>query len=355
MVGLNNVESLKAADSTGFFSSLAGLGEQCLKAYEAGRGAILPAVQKVSAVVVTGLGGSAIGGDLLRVYCQEHLGVPVVVNRDYTLPAFVDGNTLVFSVSYSGNTEETLSAYQHARDKGSIIVTLTSGGKLKALADRDGVPVIQVPAGLAPRAATGYLFIPMLAVLERLGMLNGLTGEVTELARVLNSYAADYGLDTPVEKNPAKQLALNFKDHIPVMWGVSGTTDVVAQRWKGQINENAKAPAYWNVFPELNHNEIVGFEQPEELIRKLWVVMLRDKGDHSRVGYRMEITRRIIAERVAGVTEVTSTGDGLLARLYSLIYLGDWASAYLAVLYGIDPGPVKVIDLLKGELAKHPT
>lgn len=353
MVDLDNVESVKAVDSTGFFASLAGLGAQCIKAYEIAQQAALPRVRAFKAVVVTGLGGSAIGGDLLRVYCQERLLVPVVVNRDYTLPAFVGDETLVFAVSYSGNTEETLSAYKNARDKGSAVVALTSGGKLKALAEQDGIPVIEIPAGLAPRAATGYLFIPMLTVLERFGMLSGLAGEVAGLARELEAYAAAYGLETPVEKNPAKKLALNFKDRIPVIWGASGTTDVVAQRWKGQINENAKAPAYWNVFPELNHNEIVGFEKPEELLRELWVVMLKDKGDHTRVGYRMEITRRIIAERVSGVTEVTSTGEGMLARLYSLIYLGDWASVYLAVLYGIDPGPVRVIDLLKGELAKR--
>lgn len=353
MVDLNNAGSLKAGDSTGFFASLTGLAAQCTEAYETAQATALRGVGESKAVVVTGLGGSAIGGDLLRVYCQERLLVPVVVNRDYTLPAFVGGDTLVFAVSYSGNTEETLSAYQHARGKGSTVVTLTSGGKLKALADQDGVPVIQVPVGLAPRAATGYLFIPMLAVLERLGMLKGLAKEVAELAREIESLAAAYGLEAPVEKNPAKKLALDFKDRVPVIWGASGTTDVVAQRWKGQINENAKAPAYWNVFPELNHNEIVGFEKPEELLRKLWVVILRDRGDHPRVGYRMEITRRVIAGRVAGVTEVTSSGDGMLARLYSLIYLGDWASVYLAVLYGIDPGPVRVIDLLKRELAKR--
>ncbi|WP_334109376.1 bifunctional phosphoglucose/phosphomannose isomerase [Thermodesulfitimonas autotrophica] len=353
MVDLNNPEALSTIDSTGYFAALAELGTQCRQAYALGRETRVPAVADLSTVVVTGLGGSAIGGDLLRVYCQARLRVPVTVNRDYTLPAFVGRKTLVFAVSYSGNTEETLSAYQQAREKGATIVALTSGGKLAALAGADGVPVIRVPAGLAPRAATGYLFIPMLAVLESLEMLDGVEAEVEELARELAHYATTYGLGSPVAQNPAKQLALNFKGRLPIIWGASGTTEVVAQRWKGQINENAKAPAYWNVFPELNHNEIVGFEEPAALIRQLWVVILRDKGDHVRVGYRMEITRRVIEGKVAGVTEVTSTGEGMLARLYSLIYLGDWASVYLATLYGIDPGPVRVIDYLKGELAKR--
>lgn len=353
MVNLNDAGALRTLDSTGFFEALAGLGEQCLKAYEIGRKAAVPRLAEVRNIMVTGLGGSAIGGDLLRVYCQERLGVPVVVNRDYTLPAFADAGTLVFAVSYSGNTEETLSAYHQARGKGCPVVALTSGGKLQALAAADGVPVVQVPAGLAPRAATGYLFLPMLAVLEGFGILAGVADEVAELARELEAYRAAYGLETPEEKNPAKRLAQNLKGRIPVVWGASGTTEVVAQRWKGQINENAKAPAYWNVFPELNHNEVVGFEQPAELLRQLWIVFLKDSGDHPRVGYRMEVTRQIIEKRVAGVTEVVSTGAGLLARLYSLIYLGDWTSAYLAALYGIDPGPVKVIDYLKGELAKR--
>ncbi|MEW6182862.1 MAG: bifunctional phosphoglucose/phosphomannose isomerase [Bacillota bacterium] len=350
---LNDAAKLKALDSVGMHSALADLGAQCTRAYAAGQKAPMRTVDDVRAVLVTGLGGSAIGGDLLRVYCQERLGVPVQVNRDYTLPAFADSKTLVFAVSYSGNTEETLSAYHRAREKGSPVVVLTSGGKLRELADGDNVPVVQIPAGLQPRAATGYLFLPMLAILERMGLFEGVGAEVDELGREMKRHAAVYGIETPADKNPAKRLAQKFKEHIPVIWGASGSTEVVAQRWKGQINENAKAPAYWNVFPELNHNEIVGFENPADLLKKLWVVMLKDKGDHPRVGYRMEVTSRVIADRIAGITEVVSTGSGMLARLYSLIYMGDWTSFYLAVLYGIDPGPVKVIDYLKGELAKR--
>ncbi|MEW6172361.1 MAG: bifunctional phosphoglucose/phosphomannose isomerase [Bacillota bacterium] len=350
---LNDTAKLKALDTVGMHSSLADLGAQCLQAYQAGQKAPLRTVDDVRAVLVTGLGGSAIGGDLLRIYCQERLGVPVQVNRDYTLPAFVDGKTLVFAVSYSGNTEETLSAYHRAREKGSPVIVLTAGGKLRALADADNIPVIEVPGGLQPRAATGYLFLPMLAVLERLGLLGGVSPEIDELEREMKKHAAVYRIETPVDKNPAKQLAQKFKDRIPVIWGSHGNTEVVAQRWKGQINENAKAPAYWNVFPELNHNEIVGFGNPADLLKKLWVVLLKDKGDHPRVDYRMEVTRRVIADKVGGISEIDSTGSGMLARLYSLIYMGDWTSFYLAALYGIDPGPVKVIDYLKGELAKR--
>ncbi|RJX18264.1 MAG: bifunctional phosphoglucose/phosphomannose isomerase [Ammonifex sp.] len=353
MVDINDAAALKNLDTIGMHAALERLAAQCADAYNIGQKAPLPRVGEVRAVLVTGLGGSAIGGDLLRVYCQDRSGVPVAVNRDYNLPAFADDKTLIFAVSYSGNTEETLNAFRLAYAKGCRVAVLTSGGKLAALAAEKGVPVVPIPSGLAPRAATGYLFLPMLAALERLGLLNGIDGAVAELVEVLRAKTDSYRLEVPSEKNPAKQLALDFRGRIPVIWGASGTTEVVALRWKGQVNENAKSPAYCNNFPELNHNEIVGFEQPGELLNRLWVVLLKDKGDDPRVECRMEVTKRIIAGKVAGVTEVASAGESMLARLYSLIYLGDWASFYLAALYGIDPGPVRVIDYLKGELAKQ--
>jgi glucose/mannose-6-phosphate isomerase len=303
-------------------------------------------------VLVTGLGGSAIGGDLLRVFAGDRLGIPVLVNRDYTLPRFVDKHTLVFVVSYSGNTEETLSAYEMARERGSTVVAVTTGGRLGERATADGLPVVRVPGGIAPRSAIGYLFLPMVAVLERLGMFFGMRAEVEGLVTHLKELRQRYGPETPVENNPAKQLALNLHGRLPVIWGSSGTTEVIAQRWKGQFNENAKAPAYWNVFPELNHNEVVGFEQPEEILSRIWLVLLQHQDDHPRVRLRMRITRDLV-QKAAGITEVESSGPTALARVYSLIYLGDYSSIYLAALAGIDPGPVRVIDYLKSELAKH--
>jgi glucose/mannose-6-phosphate isomerase len=352
LVDINDAAAIKNLDTMSMHAALEGLPAQCANAYDIGQKAPLPRIEETRAVLVTGLGGSAIGGDLLRVYCQERAGIPVVVNRDYNLPAFADENTLVFAVSYSGNTEETLHAYRLARVKGCRVVALSSGGKLAAWASEEGVPVIPIPSGLAPRAATGYLFLPMLAALERLRLLDGIDGAVSEMVAVLRAQTDSYRPEVPSDINPAKQLALEFRDRIPVIWGASGTTEVVALRWKGQVNENAKAPAYCNSFPELNHNEIVGFEQPGELLNRLWIVLLKDKGDDPRVAYRMQVTNKIITGKVAGVTEVASAGESILARLYSLIYLGDWASFYLAALYGIDPGPVRVIDYLKGELAK---
>ena len=350
---LNSLERIKANDPGGMLDALWKMPEQCEEALAIGRKTEIPSEYgSVSNIVVTGLGGSAIGGDFLRLYVTDKAGIPVIVNRDYNLPAFVDSKTLLFAVSYSGNTEETLSAYAQAREKGARIVALTNGGKLRQLAEGDGYPVIVVPAGISPRAATGYLLIPTLAVLEKLGLISGLAVELEELTRILRSLREQIQPEAPVEQNTAKQIAARFYGKIPVIWGVGGSTEVVAMRWKGQVNENGKAPAYWNVFPELNHNEIVGFEEPATLLGQLEIVLLRDTDDHPRVQKRMDISKDIIKGVVSGITEVRSRGEGRLSRLFSLTYIGDYVSVYLAALYGIDPTPVRNIDYLKQKLAE---
>ena len=350
---LNDFEQMYRNDSKGMLQSVATLGKQCTTAcWDLSKGIELPTVEAISNVVVTGLGGSAIGGDLLRVFSTGRCSVPVMVNRNYTMPEFVGSDTVVFAVSYSGNTEETLSAYEDSMKRGATVIVITTGGKLKEMADRDGVTVIPVPGGIAPRSASGFLFIPTLRMMERLGLLSGVEEEVEGLVNNLKALHERLRPEIPVEENPAKQMALKLYNRIPVIWGSSGTTEVVAQRWKGQINENAKAPAYWNVFPELNHNELVGFKFPESLLKQLHVVILRDDRDHPKVQQRIEITKNIISKVVAGVTDVRSSGGGPLSRTYSLIYSGDYTSLYLAYLYGIDPGPVEVIDFLKNELSK---
>ncbi|MBO8129379.1 MAG: bifunctional phosphoglucose/phosphomannose isomerase [Peptococcaceae bacterium] len=354
MPNLDDTKALLELDTDGMFDAAWSLAEQCTEAWGLSQQVALPEQSRpVSQIVVTGLGGSAIGGDLLRVFGGPLLPVPVLVNRDYTLPRYVGEDTLVFVVSYSGNTEETLSAYDEAKSKGATIVAITTGGKLGARAAADGFPVVQVPGGIAPRSATGYLFIPTLGVLERMGFLRGMQAEVEGLVAYLQELREKYGPANPTGANPAKDLAGKLYGRLPVIWGASGTTEVVAMRWKGQVNENAKTPAYWNVFPELNHNEVVGLEKAENILASTWFVFLHDPDDHPRVKMRMDITKRMMA-KAAGCTDVEASGPNRLARLYSLIYLGDYTSLYLAALYGINPGPVKVIDFLKAELAKRP-
>lgn len=351
---LNNSEQTKAADPGKMLEALWKLPDQCTEALKIAQEAELPAqLSGINNIVISGLGGSAIGGDLLRVFVAGKAPVPVIVVRDYTLPKFVSSSTLLFAVSYSGNTEETISAYGEAKTKGANIIAVTTGGKLKAMAQQDGIPVITIPSGISPRAATGYLFIPTLVALQRLGIIDDVTPEIEETIKHLTEQRELLKVDSPKEDNVAKQLAEILYNKIPVIWGSSGTTEVVATRWKGQINENSKAPAYWNTFPELNHNELVGFETPPELLKELEVIVLRDSADHPRVQKRFDITKTIMGDAVAGVTELYATGSSSLARTFSLIYVGDHTSVYLAALYGIDPTPVKVIDFLKNKLAEE--
>ncbi len=308
--------------------------------------------QSFTNIVVSGLGGSAIGGDILKSYAASGGSVPIVVNRDYHIPAFVNGKTLFFAVSYSGNTEETLSAYKEAVAKGAAIVCVTGGGKLSEWAKQDGNAVISVPVGLVPRAATGYLFAPLALVLEKLGILRGVKDELEETAKVLRNLRSRINPNVGTPENQALAIAQRLKDSLPVIWGSSSLSEAAALRWKAQINENAKCPAYYNIFPELNHNEIVGFEVPSDLITNTSIIILKDQFENDRIQRRIEITTNIIKDKVKNVIEVNSEGNSFLSRFYSLVYIGDYASVYLALEYGLNPTPVEVIDYLKEQLAK---
>jgi glucose/mannose-6-phosphate isomerase len=303
-------------------------------------------------IIVTGLGGSAIGGDILRNYAHKKASLPVVVNRDYHLPAFAGRDTLVFAISYSGNTEETLEAYAQALDRGADMVVLSSGGKLSEYARRDNLGLIQIPSGFVPRAATGWLFAPVALLLGKMGILPGVEQEIKETAAVLEQLRESLNPTVDIPLNQARMIAGKTRDSIPVIWGTTGVSEVAAQRWKAQINENAKSPAYYNIFPELNHNEIVGFEVPEPMLQHLVHIILRDKDDYGRIQRRIDISKGIIKERIKNIFEVYSCGESYLARVFSLIYTGDYASVYLALEYGINPTPVKMIDYLKEQLAK---
>lgn len=308
--------------------------------------------KQYASIVVSGLGGSAVGGDILRSYAEGRAGVPVIVNRGYEIPNFVNGDTLFFAVSYSGNTEETISAYNEAKARGADIICVTSGGRLEELGNNDGFGVVKIPSGLVPRAAIGYLFCPLLFILCQLGFLPDAEDEIEETVEVLRRLRDELNPEVSPPGNKARLLAEGLKGYLPVIWGTTGVSGVAAMRFKAQINENAKSPAYYNVFPELNHNEIVGFEVPDEILSGVVVVILEDEYDHPRIKKRIEITSGIVEKKVKNVIRVKSQGHSFLARLFSLIYTGDYASVYLALDYGINPTPVAVIDYLKAELAR---
>jgi glucose/mannose-6-phosphate isomerase len=306
---------------------------------------------QIEKIIVIGMGGSAIGGDILSKLLVNEIKVPIFVNRNYRLPNFADKKTLVFATSYSGNTEETLSSYKDAKNRGCKIICVTSGGELAKNAESDMFPIIKIPGGQPPRSALGYMFLPVLIVMQNLGLTTIKMEDIDETMSILKKFKTVWGNESS-DSNPAKKLAKMLYNKLPLIYSVDGCLGPVALRWKTQLNENSKILAYNNVFPELDHNEIVGWEGLDNLTRSMSVIILRDKDDFERNSKRIAITSSIIKDKPSEITEVRTEGDSVLARMFSLIYLGDFVSFYLAVLYGVDPTPVDRIETLKKKLVE---
>jgi glucose/mannose-6-phosphate isomerase len=353
MVDLDDLGVLQV-DRSGMVQLLLDFPEHVQAGERLGQHAQLPSAAGVREIVVAGLGGSAISGDLLRSYLSPECRVPIWVNRQDLLPAFVGPQTLVCTVSYSGNTEETLRAFAEARARGAQLLAVTGGGQLAAIAEQAGVPCIRVDSGMPPRTTLGLLFTPILVVLARLRLVADQKGPIAETVELLRELAAQYRPGIETFRNPPKELATQLDEQWPVIYGVQDFSDVVAYRWRTQFNENSKVLASHHVFPELNHNEVVGWEVLQSLHKRLWVILLRDSQEPDRIARMIEIAKTFLQEKAAGITEVRSQGSCRLARLFSLLYMGDFTSYYLALLRGVDPRPVRAIDLLKERLAPSP-
>lgn len=301
-------------------------------------------------ILFCGMGGSAISADISSNLISKALKVPSAVSRGYEIPRFTGPDTLVFVLSYSGNTEETLSCYEAAARSGAKIVAVTSGGRLGSLASSNGNILFSIPEGFPPRASMPYLLVPVISVLSKLFPEAGLAGQLDESISVLGQMAGDLGPGKPQAMNAAKKIAGSLIGRIPYIFGSHGGSDAAAYRWKCQISENSKMNSCHNVFPELDHNEIVNLAGKGS--KDIFVVLLRDGDESDKMKKRIDVTRKIIESSTAGVAEVHSAGRSLLARMLSLCYFGDFVSLYLAVLGGEDPMPVKAIDRLKQELGK---
>ena len=350
-----DAKTLRQLDKSDMMSLLLDFPEQCAVALDISRKAKINFQNKdFKNVAFAGLGGSAIGADLVRSYLYFEIKLPVAVYREYELPASVGSSTLVFICSYSGNTEETLSAYAQAKAKGASLIVISSGGKLKEDALKDNITFIEIPQGLPPRCALGYLSIIPLSVLSRLGLIRDINPEVNKMIQLLVEMKNKYlNPDIGQKDNIAKAVALKLLNKFAVIYSGSVHFDICAIRFRGQLAENSKALASSHVFPEMNHNEIVGWQHPKKMFKGMVVVILRDKGMHPRVAKRMDITREMIRKEGAAVIEIWSRGEDLLGRIFSLIYTGDFISYYLAILYGIDPTPVEQVTYLKNQLAKE--
>ena len=346
---------MTVVDTLGFAGAVATLPEQFSEAASAASAVDLGAVSgaAIAHVAVCGMGGSGISGDVLATGGSHDLSVPVTVLKQYRPPRFVGPATLFFAMSYSGGTEETLEATAAALSAGAQVVAVCSGGELAELAAKAGAPVIGCPPGFMPRAALGHLATPLFVVCDRLGLLPG-GGAAVEAARVQAARrreACRPEVEGPA--NPARELARRIGRTFPLVWGAGALGAVAAYRWKADVNENAKAPAFWNSFPELDHNEICAFGQHGDITRQVvTLVELRHDHEHPQLARRVAATRAIVEETVASVLEVRAAGDGRLAQLVDLMYLGDWVSVYLALDAGVDPGPIDAIARLKAELAR---
>jgi glucose/mannose-6-phosphate isomerase len=307
--------------------------------------------RRVRRAVVCGMGGSAAAGELARgVFRDGPLAVDVC--RSYVLPGGIDQSVLLVFSSYSGNTEETLAAYtQSAAFPRARRLVIASGGELLARAGRDGVPAVRLPGELPPRASLGYSVGALFTALGLVGAAGDVATQLDEAAATLREAELRLGAHAPAADNPARQLARRLYGKVPLLYAGAGLAEAVAWRWKAQINENAKAMAFVSVLPELDHNEVVGWESATRARDELFVVALRDAQDHPGVQRRFNVTRDILGDRVRGWESVETRGLSATARAMGLVQYGDYLSVYLAGEYGVDPVPVESIDRLKQKLA----
>lgn len=302
----------------------------------------LSARKTFSNVVLTGLGGSGIGGSIIQNYLGDKATLPFIVNKDYTLPAFVGENTLVLVSSYSGNTEETVACLQQALKAKATVVCITSGGKVAEIAKKKKVDCILLPAGMPPRACLGYSIVQVLFALQYQKLLKGdFEKEIMASIKLIQN-------ETAAIQKSAKAIAKKLNGKIPVIYAAPNF-EGVAVRFRQQINENGKMLAWHNVIPEMNHNELVGWRDKND---NLGVVMLRNESDYSRVQMRMDSNKKVIKKYTSTVIEVFSQGKTYWEKVFYFVHLTDWVSVFLAELHGVDVTEVKVIDSLKGELNK---
>jgi glucose/mannose-6-phosphate isomerase len=338
-------------DTVGMWDLTAGLPEQVQTATMVAAGiGPLPDARDIDNVVVLGMGGSGIAGDVLTAIAAPVLPVPVVAVKQYEVPAFVGPRTLCFAVSFSGNTEEVVEAAAGAAASGAKLIVLSAGGTLAEQAGSWGVPWVPLPDNIPmPRAGIGAVAVPPLVVLERMGLLPGasawLDGAVTQLKKRRDQLVRD--------ANPALDLARRIGTTIPIVYGTGALGAVAATRWKNQVNENAKAPAFAHAYPELCHNEVCGWGQHGDVTRQvLTLVQLRHDHEHPQVAKRVGLVAEVVDEVVASVNEVRAEGDSPLAQLFDLVLFGDFVSLHLAYEVDVDPGPIPVLEDIKRRLAE---
>jgi len=311
--------------------------------------------QSFKNMVFCGMGGSAIAGDFIRVLLQSDLKIPFLVNRQYTVPKFVNPKTVVFISSYSGNTEESLSALHDAESKGALILCLTSGGQLGQIAEERGYPLYLLPKGFPPRAALGYNLGILLGIFHRAKTAHITIDEIEIFCKETQIYLESWR-DPNQSDNISLQMAQQIQGRIPIIYGSVETTEPVTLRWKGQLNENSKMHAFCHVIPEMNHNEIMGWErysENEKWLKSFIPVLLQSSFDSERIQKREDILKKLLHENEVNFIEVEAKGDSVLSQMIYLTALGDMVSFWLALLNNVDPTAITSIQKLKRMLESN--
>jgi len=347
---LDNLDRYSVLDPTGFGERVAALPEQCLSAWERGLEFGLPySYRDVRNVVILGIGGSAIGGELLADFVSAQQGLPVTVCRDYNLPSHLGTDSLVIASSYSGNTEETLEAFYSALERKAKLVVVTTGGRLEQSASKDGIPIFKIDYLGEPRTALGYSLLIPLAILQTLNLIPPIDLEVLEAVNVLTSIGNGLKPLIPIHSNMAKGLAALLFGKLIVVYG-GGILSGVARRWKTQFNENAKAWAFVEILPEAGHNAIAVLERPHDMGGTIHGVLLGAPNMDLRIRLRYEVIGELLGNAGVKYSMVNGVGSGALAQMLSVVLMGDYVSYYLALLNGRDPSPVPTLDYLKSRL-----
>lgn len=349
---LDNLEVFHNLDPQDMLAAIDGLPGQLEQAYTLGSGLPLSPLKPVKQLVVAGMGGSAIGADLLAACLADRMRIPFIVHRDYDLPAFASGEeTLVVVSSHSGNTEESLSAFEMACQRGCQVAAITTGGRLQQLAEQAGAPAWIFNHIGQPRTAVGFSFGLLLRMLERSGLISDLGAEVVEAVKVMTTLQEKIKADVPVLSNPAKRQAGQLVGrHVTIFGG--GFMAPVARRWKSQINEVAKAVASFEVLPEADHNTLAGVYHPQQLAGTELAIFLKASADHPRNQLRNDLTRQIFMLEGIATDFFNAKGQSHMAQMWSALLFGDYISYYLAMAYGVDPTPIPPIAELKDRLSE---
>jgi len=326
------------------------LPDQLLEAWQIGHQHPLPDFSQIHHILIAGMGGSAIGADLLAGYVANQCQIPVIIHRDYGLPAWAKGaETLIVTSSHSGNTEESLSAFEQARENRCSIMAITTGGKLAELAKQFDIPIWLFPNLGQPRTAVGYSFGLLLALFARLNLIANPEAELLSSVQTMRQQQQSLLMNIPTISNPAKRMAGQLIGRYVTVIGC-GVLSPVARRWKCQINELAKAWSQFEYIPEANHNTLSGSQNPEELLSKLMVLFLRSPSDEPRNRLRTELSQKSFMLQGICTDIIDAKGNTPLANLWSLLHFGDYIAYYLAMAYKTDPTPVASIETFKLEM-----